>query len=118
MIEFTLAEDSLPFNYLEELDISMDRLAIRCINEKFPHLNLEECENIFEEHIDIISDKLYELKDSNAINNYCVGEEEIDESSGTWGYYHFEIDDIEKARDELEREVMNLLEEVVAEIEL
>jgi hypothetical protein len=51
MKKITLAEDSLPFNYLEELDISLESLAIRCINEKFPRLNFEECENIFEEYV-------------------------------------------------------------------
>ena len=116
MTKFTLAEDSLPFNYFEELDISFENLAVMCINKKFPQLSYEESESVFEENSDSFSDKMHELKDSHAINDYCVGEEEIDESSGTWGYFHFEIDDIEKAKNKLEQEVIDLLEEVVEEI--
>ena len=118
MLKFTLAEDSLPFNYFEELDFSFENMAIICINKKFPQLSYEESERVFEENSDLFSDKMYELKDSQAINDYCVGEEEVDESSGTWGYYHFEIDDVEKAKSKLEQEVIDLLEEVVVEIEL
>jgi hypothetical protein len=118
MTKFTLAEDSLPFNYFEELDFSFENLAVMCINKKFPQLSQEECENAFEENSDLFSDKMYELKDSHAINDYCVGEEEIDESSGTWGYFHFEIDDVEKAKNKLEHEVMELLEEVIVELSI
>lgn len=118
MLKFALAEDSLPFNYFEELDFSFENVAIKCINKKFPQLSYEESESVFEENSDLFSDKMYELKDSHAINDYCVGEEEIDESSGTWGYFHFEIDDVEKAKNKLEQEVIDLLEEVISEIKV
>ena len=93
-------------------------MAINCINKKFPQLSYEESERVFEENSDLFSDKMYEVKDSQAINDYCVGEEEVDESSGTWGYYHFEIDDVEKAKSKLEQEVIDLLEEVVVELSI
>jgi hypothetical protein len=112
-MKFTLAEDSLPFNYFEELDFSFENMAINCINKKFPQLSYEESERVFEENSELFSDKMYELKDSQAINDYCVGEEEVDESSGTWGYYHFEIDDVEKAKSKLEEEVFMLVESVL-----
>ncbi len=118
MLKFTLAEDSLPFNYFEELDFSFETLAIKCINKKFPQLSYEESENVFEENSDLFSDKMYELKDSHVINDYCLGEEEIDEGSGTWGYFHFQIEDVDKAKNKLEQEVLDLLEEVIAEIEV
>ena len=118
MLKFTLAEDSLPFNFFEELDFFFEDLAILCINRKFPQMSYEECENVLEDNTDFFSDKMYELKDSHVINDYCVGEEEVDESSGTWGYYHFEIDDVEKAKNKLGQEVIDLLEEAVEEITL
>jgi hypothetical protein len=118
MIEFTLSEDSLPFSYCEELDFSFEDLAIKCINNKFPHLSYEECENVFEENSDLFSEKIFELKDSNVINDYCVGEEEADEGSGTWGYFHFEIDDIDKVKSELETEVLRLFDEIIGNVNL
>jgi hypothetical protein len=118
MLKFTLAEDSLPFSYFEELDFSFEDLAIMCINKKFPQLSYEECENVFEENSDLFTDEMYELKDSDVINDYCVGEEEVDEGSGTWGYYHFEIDDIDKVKSELEVEVLRLFDEIVENLDL
>jgi len=61
---------------------------------------------------------MYELRDSEAISDYCIREEEIDESSGTWGYFHYEIEDIDKAKLKLEKEARELLEEVVNDLEI
>ncbi len=76
-----------------------------------------ECENIFNKNYDLFSEKIYELKDSGSINDYCIGEEEIGESSGTWRYFHFEVDDIEKAKMKLEEEAKHLLDEIVNDIQ-
>ena len=116
MKEFTLAEDSLPFDFFEEIGFSFHEIAIECIKNKFTTLSLSECENIFEENYDLFSEKMYELRDSESISEYCVGEEEIDESSGTWGYFHYEIDDLNEAKLKLEKEAKNLLEEVVNDL--
>ena len=118
MIKFTLAEDSLPFDYFDELDFSFQELAIKCIKRKFTTLSDSECEALFEENYDLFSEKMYELRDSDAINDYCIGEEEIDESSGTWGYLQYEIDDKKKALMKLEKELEILLDEVIVDIKL
>ncbi len=118
MKEFALAEDSLPFDFFEEIGFSFQELAIECIKTKFTTLSHSECEIIFEDNYDLFSEKMYKLLDSDAINDYCIGEEEIDESSGTWGYSHYEIDDIKKARMKLEEEAKILLEEVVNDLEI
>jgi hypothetical protein len=117
MIEFTLDEDSMPFNFFEEVDFSFDSIAIKCLNKKYPHLSESECEKIFDSHYDLFSEKMFELKDSEAILDYCIGEEEIDESSGTYGYFHFAIDDIDKVKIQLEREAQLLIEEIIESIE-
>lgn len=118
MKEFTIPEDSLPFVFFEELGFSYQEIAMECIKNKFATLSHSECENIFEDNYDLFSEKMYELRNSEAISDYCVGEEEIDESSGTWGYFHYEIDDIKKAKLKLEKEVKDLLEEVVNDLEI
>jgi hypothetical protein len=118
MKEFTLAEDSLPFDFFEEIGFSFQEIAIECIQNKFTTLSHPECENIFEDNYDLFSEKMYELRDSEAISDYCIREEEIDESSGTWGYFHYEIEDIDKAKLKLEKEARELLEEVVNDLEI
>ena len=118
MIEFSLAEDSMPFNFFKEIGFSFEELAIDCIKTKFDTLSHSECEIIFEDNYDLFSEKIYELRDSDTINDYCIGEEEIDESSGTWGYFHYEVDDVKKARLKLQEEAKLLLEEVVNDFEI
>lgn len=118
MNEFTVAQDSLPFDFFEEIGFSFEELAIQCINAKFITLSHSECEIIYENNFDVLSDKIYELKDSDAINDNCIGEEEVDESSGTWGYFHYRVDDIEKTRMKLEEEAKELLEELVNDLEV
>jgi len=118
MKEFTIAEDSLPFDFFEEIGFSFQELAIECIKNKFTTLSNSECEILFEANYDLFSEKMYELRDSDAINDYCIGEEEIDESSGTWGYFHYEVEDIKKALMKIEEEAKILLEEVVNELEI
>ena len=39
--------------------------------------------------------------------------DEVDESTGTWGYIKFEVDDITQARVKLEREAKMLLKELM-----
>jgi hypothetical protein len=118
MEEFTLAEDSLPFDFFEEIGFSYQEIAIECIKNKFNTLTEADCEIIFENNYDDFSEKMYELRTSAAIFDYCVSEEEIDEGSGTWGYFHFEIDDVNIVKLKLEKEVRDLVEEVVNNLEL
>jgi hypothetical protein len=118
MKEFTLAEDSLPFDFFEEIGFSFQELAIECVKNKYTTLTHSECEIICEDNYDLFSESMFELRDSDAIKDYCIGEEEIDESSGTWGYFHFEVDDIKKAKIKLKEEAKILLEEVVNDLEI
>jgi hypothetical protein len=46
------------------------------------------------------------------------GDDEIDESSGTWGYSIYEVGDVKQARIKLKKAVKVLLEEVVNEIDM
>jgi hypothetical protein len=117
MIEFTLSEESLPFDFFDEIGFSIKDLAIEGIKRKYSALPYAKCEIIFEKNYDLFFEKFYELRDSEAISDYCMGVEEIDESTGTWGYLHFEVDNIINARMKLEKESKILLEEVLSGIQ-
>ena len=62
MIEFSLAEDSMPFNFFKEIGFSFEELAIDCIKTKFDTLSHSECEIIFQDNYDLFSEKIYELR--------------------------------------------------------
>jgi hypothetical protein len=118
MKKFTIAEDELPFDFLEKISISWSNIALECIKKKFTDLSISECERIYNKNFDLLSDKLYELRDSDIINNNCIEEEEINESSGTWGYFHYVVDDVEKVKSELEEEIRDLLDDILNNITL
>jgi hypothetical protein len=118
MKKYTLDKDSLPFNFFDEVDFSFKDEAIDFLKTKHSHLSDSECENVFEENEDFISEIMYELIDSDALNDYWIGDDEIDESSGTWGYSIYEVGDVKQARIKLKKAVKVLLEEVVNEIDM
>jgi len=118
MIKFTLAHDILPFNFFEEVDFSYQDVAIDSIKRKFTWLTKSECEGIFEKYEDNFTEILYELRDSDTLNDCWIGDDEVDEATGTWGYSDYEVVDIKKVRTELEKEVKVLMEEVLKEIDL
>jgi hypothetical protein len=88
------------------------------LKRKFPNLTEAEYKLMYEENYDLFEQSLFTLRNSSAIHDYCVGTEEIDEGTGTWGYYHFEVTDLDKAREELARETSLLFDNEVNEIEL
>lgn len=60
---------------------------------------------------------MYELQDSDVINDNCIGEEGIDEILSTWGYLQYRVDDVKKTRIKLEEGAKAILEEVVNNVE-
>lgn len=118
MKKFTLAQDILPFNFFNEVGFSYEDAVINSIKRKFPLLTEAECKDIFEKYQDDFTEPLYELRDSNSLNNCWIGDNEVDEATGTWGYSDYEVVDIKKVRIELEKEVRVLMEEVFKEMDL
>lgn len=118
MLEFTLAQDSLPFNYFDELSVSYEETAIDCIQNRFKQLSRIECEKLFNKNIHSFEDILFELNYSDAINDYCTTTFEVDEASGTWGYSNFRISDVKQAKIELEVAARELIEEFVLELSI
>lgn len=112
-LKFTIPEDSLPFDFLEKLNISFEEIFTISLKKKFPEFSKKDCEIIFESNIDSIHDMMSELKESELILDYCTGEEEIDESSGSWGYLQFEINDQNQVKSNLEIAIEQISTEII-----
>lgn len=65
---------------------------------------------MYDENYDLFEQSLFALRDTSATHNYCFGTDEIDEARGTWGYFHFGVPDLEKARAKLIRETTKVFE--------
>ena len=118
MMKFTLAQDLLPFNFFDEVGFSYKDVAINSIKRKFNWLTKSECKDIFEKYEDDFTETLYELLDSNSLNDSGIGDNEVDEATGTWGYSDYEVVDTNKVKIGLEKDVSLLIEEVLKEIDL
>jgi hypothetical protein len=117
MKEFTIEEDFLPLGFFYEIECAIDAIAIDCLKRKFPNLTEAEYKLMYEENYDLFEQSLFAIRDSSAIHDYCVGTEEIDEATGTWGYYHFEVGDLDKARADLAKEAALIFDEAVNELD-
>jgi len=113
-----LSKELLPFNFFEAIDCPYQEIAFDSIKRKFTWLNTSGANDIFEKHQDDFTEKLYELRDSIALNDCWIRDHEIDESTGTWGYSDYEVVDVEKTRKELENELRELFEGVLKEIDI
>ena len=118
MKTFTIGEDSLVWDYFDEIDFNYTGFVIDYLKKKFPKLGDNEAEELYEANSDLFTELEYEIKTSAAIQDYCIGEEEIDEASGTWGYFTFEIKDVEEAVEKLEKELDGLFEGVIDKVKL
>lgn len=118
MKKFTLSQEDLPFNFFDEVVFSYEDVAMDLIQQKFTELTESECESIFEKYVDDFTQILYELRDSDCINDYWVGDSEVDEATGTWGYSEYEVGNMKQVRADLDKEVRVLMKEVLEGIDL
>lgn len=118
MKKFTLSQEDLPFNFFDEVVFSYEDVAMDLIQQKFTELTESECESIFEKYVDDFTQILYELRDSDCINDYWVGDSEVDEATGTWGYSEYEVGNMKQMRSDLDKEVRVLMKEVLEGIDL
>jgi hypothetical protein len=108
-LEFTLSEEELPFNFFDKIDFCYQSVVIECIIEKYPNLNEEQAQEICEQNIDAINDEIMELKRGFVILGNCYEEVEVDEGRGTWGYFKYDIFNVENERKELAEETRELM---------
>lgn len=117
MLEFTLDDENIIWGFFEELNISHQDLFLEIIQEKLRIIIQKDNENEFLEHFD---DELQEFIGECGIRHFIeaegIEEYEEDESTGTWGYYVFEIDDEELTKASIEKELKNELAKLVKKL--
>lgn len=118
MKTFTIGEDCFVWNYFDEIEFSYPEFVQEYLKKQFPKMSEDDIEELYEKNCDLFNDLEYEIKTSDALQDYCIGEEEIDEASGTWGYYTFEIKDLEEARTKLKDLLEGLFEDVIDQVKL
>ena len=118
MKKFVLEQSGLPWNFFSEIGLDYEPIVIRLIQSKFFNCSLKECEDLFNKNGDSIAEELCNEDLVFIIDSYCVGEEEIDESSGTWGYSHYLVEDVQKAQEDLEKEIILMLDKFVSNLKV
>ena len=113
MTKFTIPETELPFAFFDEIGVSYIDIALGCLRDKFVDSTPIPLTEILEKYDDLITQKLFKLKNSTVLNDYFVREIEADDSSGTWGYSEFEILDLEKVKFDVSEKIKLLINEVL-----
>jgi len=108
-MNFTLSEDSLPFSFFDEVQFSYEQSVIESIQEKYSDLTIEECTEVYNSNYDIIDEVVFQMSSESSILGYQVGESEVDESTGTWGYFEYEISDFNLIKTELDTDLKSLM---------
>lgn len=122
MRDLYIPTDELPFAFFKALDISWESIAGKMIQSYYPDLTDEEYGLILDHHNVVLYNLIYELKDSDTIQDYWLDDEEVDGTMGTWGFSKFEIDDPTLVKINCEKEieslVRSLLQQQIIEIHL
>jgi hypothetical protein len=116
MKEIYVPADELPYSFFDALEISWAKIACSMIKIRFPNLGEEECELFLEKNYELLRDGLWELRNSDSINDYWIGEYEIDGGMGTWGWAMFEIEDTHKAKMNCEKEIEAMINSLLNNI--
>src|SRR5688572_9721479 len=93
MKKFTLCEEALIWDFFDELDISYLAIFQEELQKIIPKLTEEEADTILEELSDDVHNALTDSDLVGEIKSWAVEEFEVEEASGLWGYYTFEIDE-------------------------
>lgn len=115
-MKITLAQDQLPFNFFEAIDLNYHEVIIKHI-QKNKSLSYSSSVEFFEKHNTDLIDQLSELRYDQVISDCWEEDREVDESSGTFGYSVFVIDNIDEIKKVLEQEIKSLLNEVLKDFD-
>jgi hypothetical protein len=116
MKELYIPADELPHSFFDALEISWQEIAFNMIKIRFPNLKEEECELFLDKNYELLHDGLLELRDSDSIQDYWIGEDERDGTMGTWGWAMFEIEDTNKAKMNCEKEIESMINSLLNKI--
>jgi len=115
MLQFTLDDEDLIWGFFEELNISPQDLFLEVIHENLKIAISKENE-FWEQFDDELQDFIGECGIRNFIEAEGTEEYEEDESTGTWGYFEFEIIDEDRTKDSIEKELKNELAKLVKKL--
>ncbi len=103
MRQFSISKDSLVWGFLKEMNIDFESAFTRVFQKKFPNYTKSQVEEFLAEHWDEITEPIEEYRGTlyDSIDFLSSEDEEVEESSGTWGYAIFSIEDEEKTKKEI-----------------
>ena len=122
MRQFSISRDSLVREFLEQLNIDFEVEFTKVFQGKFPDYSQSQIEEFLAEHWDEITEPIEEYRGTlyDAIDYLSTEDEEVDESSGTWGYALISIEDEEKTKKEiletLEWEIEAVIDQVMDQL--
>jgi hypothetical protein len=117
MKKFTIEKSNCPFEFFSEIGFEHKPFVISLIQQKIEDYSQSECEEVYERNCDEIDDNLCCEDLHFLIDSYWVGEHEEDESSGTWGYSHYEVDDVNQAHEDIKKEITSILENFLSKLQ-
>jgi hypothetical protein len=118
MKKFSVSRDSFVWEFLQEMNIDFEDTFKAVYQRKFPEQTADQIEKFRFDHWDEIDDPIYNLSGYlyQEIEFLCSEDEEIEESSGTWGYAHFIIEEVESIRMEIQKLLERELEDIIDQI--
>ena len=105
MKKFVLDDESLLYGFLDEMDISYASIFQECLQSRFPALTCEAANQLTEQFLDEMDMALGESDIRNMISAESYEEEDVEESSGLWGHFFFEIRDVYQTCKDFEDEL-------------
>lgn len=113
MKEFILCEENLIWNFLEELRISHYSIFEQELKKQFPEWSDQKIEEVSDLQSDAINE---EISDSGLlwdIKGEAYDEFEQEEATGLWGYYKFEIYNVEETKSLYEKKIEEIMRELI-----
>jgi hypothetical protein len=119
MKKFVLDDESLLYGFLDEMDISYVSIFQEAIQSRFPVLTSEETDQLTERFWDELDMAMGDSDIRNLISAESYEEKEVEESTGLWGHFFFEIRDVDQTckyyEDELKAIMTELVENLITE---
>ncbi len=113
MKKFVLDDESLLYGFFDEMDISYASIFQEALQSRFPALTSEAADQLTDQFWDEMDMAIGESDIRNMISAESYEEEEVEESSGLWGHFFFEIVDVDQTRKDFEDELKTVMTALV-----
>ena len=118
-LEFWISGDEAVSEFLDAIDISYSEIIEEVLRTRhcMADANEDAIRQVIEDpDFDREFDFEYHNQLRDHISQYKVGEQEVDEMSGTWGYYLIAVGTLSVAQKETKDLIMSITEKVLAKI--